>query len=77
MTREQFAVMLWRYAGSSAVNRELTFIDAGGAGKYAIDVLRWAAANGILISKSGNCLDSIGFATRAEVAQILYNLIDR
>ena len=46
ITREQLAVMLWRYAGSpAATNKELHFSDAGESSGYALDALRWAVEN--------------------------------
>ena len=44
ITREQFAVMLWRYAGSpAAADKGLHFTDADKASGYALEALRWAA----------------------------------
>lgn len=49
ITREQLAVMLWRYAGSpAATDKELHFTDADKASGYALDALRWAVENGVM-----------------------------
>ncbi len=76
ITREQLAVMLWRYAGSpAATERELNFADADKAGAWALDALRWAVENGIVSGKGNGILDPTGSATRAEAAQMLKNLL--
>jgi len=72
ITREQLAVILWRYAGSpAATNKELNFIDAVEAGDFALDALRWAVENGILHGYGDGRLDPKGQATRAQVAAML------
>lgn len=48
VTREQLATMLYRYAGSPAVNGSLPFSDADTASDYAQNALIWATQNGIL-----------------------------
>lgn len=75
VTREQFAVMLWRYAGSPAGTGALDFRDAALVSDYAADALRWAVGEGILTGKSGNRLDPQGQTTRAEAAQMLYQYL--
>ena len=74
ITREQLAVMLYRYAGSPAVSADaLTFSDADQVSDWAVDGMKWAVANGIISGKGNHMLDPHGNATRAEVAQMLYN----
>lgn len=76
ITREQLAVMLWRYAGKpAATNKELYFNDADEVSGYALDALCWAVENGIINGKGGGILDPRGQATRAQVAQILMNYL--
>ncbi len=77
ITREQLAVMLWRYAGSpAATNKELYFNDADKAGGYALGALRWATENGILNGYGDGRLNPTGLATRAQVAQMLKNFLE-
>lgn len=77
ITREQLAVMLWRYAGSpAATNKELHFADADEASGYALDALRWAVENGILNGYGDGRLNPVGLATRAQVAQMLKNFME-
>lgn len=78
ITREQLAVMLWRYSGSPAVaNKELQFNDADQISDYALDALLWAVENGIINGKGNGILDPKGLATRAQVAQMLKNYMER
>ncbi|MEY8389559.1 S-layer homology domain-containing protein [Oscillospiraceae bacterium 38-13] len=72
ITREQLAVMLWRYAGSpAAADKELHFNDADETGGYAPNALRWAVENGVLSGYSDGRLDPTRLATRAQAAQML------
>ena len=74
ITREQLAVMLYRYAGSPAVGDEaLDFSDADQVSAWAADGMKWAVANGIVSGKGNGVLDPQGSASRAEVAQMLWN----
>ena len=78
ISREHMAVILWRYAGQPAVaGPELPFQDAGMAGSYALDALRWAVDSGIINGKGDGLLDPTGFASRAQVAQMLQNFLER
>ena len=76
ITREQLAVMLWRYAGMPSAGGELAFDDAADAGSYALEALRWAVGSGILSGKGGGVLDPKGQATRAEAAQMLMGFLE-
>ena len=74
ITREQLAVMLWRYAGSpAATDKELRFTDADKAGGYALEALRWAVENSVMSGRGGGILDPKGLVTRAQAAQMLMN----
>lgn len=74
ITREQLAAMLYRYAGSPAVGSyTLNFKDADQVSDWALDAMRWAVKNGVVSGKGNQTLDPTGYATRAEVAQMLYN----
>ena len=72
ITREQLAVMLWRYVGSpAATDKELHFADADKVSDYAREALSWAVEKGIVQGKGGGILDPGGNATRAEAAAML------
>lgn len=78
ITREQLAVMLWRYAGQPAApNLLLTFTDADKASGYAQDAIRWAVEQGIITGKGGGILDPKGKASRAEVATMLMRYLEK
>lgn len=73
ITREQFAVMLYRYAGAPETDGELEgFVDAAAVSDWAGDALRWAVVQGIVTGRDGARLDPQGLATRAEAAAMLY-----
>ena len=74
ITREQLAVMLWRYAGQPASIASLNgFTDVGKASDYTLTALQWAVEKGIISGKGNGTIDPTGNATRAEVAQMLMN----
>lgn len=76
VTREQLAVMLWRYAGEPVSGGELSFTDAGQVSDYALTAIRWAVKNGVLNGTGNGVLDPKGYATRAQVAQMLKNYLN-
>ena len=65
ITREQIAAILYRMAGSPAVETVET-----GASGWAVDAMSWAAKVGLL-QGNGTNFNAKGTATRAEVALIL------
>jgi uncharacterized repeat protein (TIGR02543 family) len=76
ITREQLATMLWRYAGKpAAAEQTVSFSDLDQVSSYASEAIAWATSNGILNGKGNNILDPKGYATRAQVAQMLKNFI--
>lgn len=78
ITREQLAVMLWRYADKPVPpNSPLTFTDANQISGYAVGALRWAVNQGIINGKGDGILDPTGKATRAEAAQMLMNYLSK
>ena len=79
VTREELVVMLWNYAGkqttkdNSLVNG---FNDAAKVSDWAKTAMNWALENGVLGGKGGKMLDPTGFATRAELAQMMKNYLE-
>ena len=74
ITREQLAVMLHRFAGSAAASADLSgFADASAISSWASEAVNWAVASGVLSGDEAGRLNPGGAATRAEVAQMLYN----
>lgn len=77
ITREQFATMLWRYAGSPAVSGSLTsFSDHAKVSGYATDAMRWAVSTGIIGGMGDGTLAPQGNATRAQVATMLMRFVE-
>ena len=73
ITREQLATMLYRYAELTGEDISKTtsldgFKDGGEVSSYAVDALKWAAAEGIVTGKTGGIIDPQAGATRAETA---------
>ena len=75
VTREQLATMLYRYAGSPAVNGSLPFSDADTASNYAQDALLWATQNGILNGYGDGRIGPKANAERAQVAAMMARFI--
>ena len=75
VTREQIAVILWRYAGSPEVETGTDFADEGSISAYAAQAVDWARANGIVNGADGNRFLPQNNATRAQVAAILRNYL--
>lgn len=77
ITREQLAVMLWRYVGSpAATDKELHFADVDEISGFALDAMHWAVEHGIINGYGDGRLGLQGQATRAQVAQMLKNFIE-
>lgn len=79
VTREELVVMLWNYAGKQAAkNNSLVngFNDAANVSDWAKAAMDWALENGVLGGKGGKMLDPTGFATRAELAQMMKNYLE-
>ena len=71
VTREQLSVILYRYAGATAGEGDLSaFSDADTVSGYAQDAMSWAVAEG-LVSGSNGALQPKSSATRAQIATIL------
>lgn len=74
ITREQLAVMLYRYAvgkgkgDMTMMDRLAGFADGDQVSDYAVIAMNWAVSAGIIVGKENRTLDSQGEATRAEAA---------
>lgn len=71
ISRQQLAVMLWRYAGNPASGKELTNPDAAGVSDYAQAAMQWAAENGIMNGDANGNLNPQSAASRAHVAAMV------
>lgn len=81
ITREQMAVILYRYAAFKGLDMTKTadlskFTDSGKISSWAKPALSWAAAEGLVSGKGSGILDPLGSATRAEAAAILHRFCE-
>lgn len=76
LTREQLAVMLWRYAGSPTVAPLSGYSDLDNISDWAEMAMAWAVRNGMIAGMDGNMLNPGGQATRAQVATILMRFVE-
>jgi len=77
ITREQIVTMLFRYAqhkamDTSTLEENLAFDDAHEISEYADDAMKWAVGCGLIKGKTENTVHPGDYATRAEMATILY-----
>ena len=78
ITREQFAVMLYRFAQNQGYDvtvgedtNILSYTDFADLNEYTIPAMQWACGAGIITGTSETTLTPDGSATRAQVATIL------
>ena len=81
ITREQLAVILYRYASylgldTSGGGSLSGFSDGSSVSGYALEAMKWATDNGLINGRPGGALDPSGNATRAEVAAILMRFVE-
>ncbi|MBQ3078172.1 MAG: S-layer homology domain-containing protein [Clostridia bacterium] len=77
VTREQLAVILWRYAGQPASRHSLDhFTDLSLVDAYALPALRWANETGVMSGIGEGRLDPKSRAVRVHVAQMLKNYLE-
>lgn len=81
VTREEAASILYRYAGKS--NMDVTaaddlsaFADHTSVQRYARTAMQWAVGSGLISGMSATELAPQGTATRAQIAAILWRLLD-
>lgn len=73
ITREELAVILWRYTGSPSIadNTKFPYADMQNTADWSKDALLWAAEEGILVGRTDTSLAPSAYATRAEISVIL------
>ncbi|WP_322173064.1 InlB B-repeat-containing protein [Acutalibacter caecimuris] len=72
ITREQMVFMLWNYAGQPAPSsNRLPFFDSWNVSGYARNAMVWATENNLISGMGNNMLSPKGYATRAQVAQVM------
>lgn len=77
ISRQDLALMLYRYAGKPAVTGDLDgFTDADKVGDWAEEAMAWAVAEGIVQGDTPTTLNPTGTATRAEAAAMLQRFLE-
>ena len=83
ITREQLATILYRYAsykgyeiitGGNSIHE---FSDSNKISSWAMDAMRWAVSEGVINGNANGTLDPTGNATRAQVAQMMMNFLEK
>ena len=83
ITREQLAVMLWRYAKFKDCDTTQegmiirAFSDYESVSGYAMDAMAWAVNTGVISGFEDQTLRPQANATRAQVAQLLKNFLEK
>ena len=82
VTREQLAVIFYNYAKfkgyDTTASGDLSgFTDAGDLSPWAQEAMKWAVGSGVMSGKGNGILDPKGTATRAEIAAMLQNFIEK
>ncbi|MGZ4123413.1 MAG: S-layer homology domain-containing protein, partial [Tumebacillaceae bacterium] len=81
ISREEMVNMLMRayvsIHGKTAVQTGTAFVDESQISKWATEYVKQAAALKLIAGRPGNKFDPHGVATRAEAAQVIYNLLNQ
>lgn len=83
ITREQMAVIMYRYAAYAGCDTSIgstsvfdSFPDKGSVSSYALEAVKWATHNGLISGSDGKLLPK-SIASRAQVAQIIFNFCQK
>ena len=80
ITREQIALILYNYADGTSPGTEMFvrigYPDGKDIHDWALTAFTWAMNKDLISGKSGNILDPLATATRAEVAVIMQNFVN-
>ncbi len=82
LTREQMATVLYRYSqfkgyDVSAKSNLAGYNDISEISDWALDAMRWANSNGLIVGRSPSILAPKGTATRAEIATVIKRYLQR
>ena len=76
ITREQLATMLWRYEGQPDGEGSLdAYTDGANVSTWAAAAMEWAVGEGIFQGDGNRALNPGGSATRAQIAQVIFNYL--
>ena len=81
ITREQMAVMLYRYSQYKGYDLKTgadlsRYTDAAGISSWALEAMAWANAEGLITGRTASTIVPSGTATRAEAATILMRFLE-
>ena len=77
MSREQFAVVLWRLEGEPAGTGDLSsFPDATSVSPFATDAIRWAVGEGIIQGTGAGEIAPQGAVDRASAATMIMRFVE-
>lgn len=77
VTRQDIAVMLYRILEASSSKKDSGFDDAADIAPYAEEAVAYMRANGIISGYDDNTFKPQSFISRAEIAQIVYNILNK
>lgn len=82
VTREQLAMIFYNYANykgyDTIAGGDLSgFTDAGDLSPWAQEAMKWAVGSGVMSGKGNEIFDPQGIATRAEIAAMLQNFVEK
>lgn len=77
ITREEFAAMLWRYAGSPVPQNSVAgYRDMPASDSWSAAALRWAVETGILQGRASDILAPRDYASRAEISAMVMRFVE-
>jgi len=83
VTRQQTAVILWRYAVHKNYDVHIgdtanmyAYTDVGSISEYAVPAMQWACNAGLILGSAADTLDPLGSTAREQVAVILDRFIE-
>lgn len=75
ITREQMAVMLYRYKKADKAENKVNYTDENSISEYALDAINWANASGIMTGNEDGTFAPLRNSTRAEAAAVFVRLL--
>ena len=76
ITREQFAVILYRFSKEKAETKTLNFTDSELIHEYAKEAVSWCYEKGIITGDENKALNPQGSATRTQAAVMIQRLCE-
>lgn len=77
VTRQDIAAMIYRVKKGEGADGDLTFADASDISDYAKDAVSYMKSSKIINGYEDNTFRPNNFITRAEIAQIMYNILSK